>query len=158
MLHVPAMSFSHFATKLWMLCKLAKSNLRGETYMSQIRFISPRVGTNQTMTNKHPQTQKKTIERIHQTRKERQNCTYLSKSFFLSAFYFLVKIKSLESNSKRVSCILGFIVVKVRNQNQLLPFHLPPKKQKKTFSKLCFWYGSPKITMKIKDWWCMGLH
>lgn len=52
-LSVPAMSFSHLATKLWMLCKLAKSNLR-EKHMSQIGFISPRVGTNQKNGQKTP--------------------------------------------------------------------------------------------------------
>ena len=89
---VPAMSFSHFATKLWMLCKLAKSNLRGETYMSQIGFMSPRVGTNQKMANKHPNsTKKKPIEKIPQTRKERQNCTYLSKSFLECFLLFGLK-------------------------------------------------------------------
>lgn len=86
------MSFSHFATKLWMLCKLAKSNLRGETYMSQIGFMSPRVGTNQKNGQQTPQlNKKKPIEKIPQTRKERQNCTYLSKSFLECFLLFGLK-------------------------------------------------------------------
>lgn len=60
--------------------------------MSQIGFMSPRVGTNQKNGQQTPQlNKKKPIEKIPQTRKERQNCTYLSKSFLECFLLFGLK-------------------------------------------------------------------